>query len=56
MVCGSIVVRQLAGVNTLSRAAALARGAKPGPNEVPTAAALVQARTVYDRIIKTGAL
>jgi hypothetical protein len=54
--CGSAVVRQLPSVPTLPRAAELARGAKAGSSEAHVAAALVQAGTVYERVIKRGAL
>jgi hypothetical protein len=54
--CGSAVVRQLPGVPTLTRAAELSRGAKPGLSEVHVAAALAHAGAVYERVIKRGAL
>jgi hypothetical protein len=54
--CGSVVVRQLPSVASLARAVELSEGATPGPSEVHVAAALERAATVYDRVLKRGAL
>src|SRR5262249_811409 len=54
--CGSAVVRQLPGVPTLARAVELSGHAPPRPDEIHIASALERASTVYNRVLKRGAL
>jgi hypothetical protein len=54
--CGSAVVRQLPGVPTLARAVELSERVPPRPDETHVASALERAATVYDRVLKRGAL
>jgi len=54
--CGSAVVRQLPGVPSLARAVELSERAPPRPEEAHVASALERAASVYDRVLKQGAL
>jgi hypothetical protein len=55
-VTGGLVVRELPGVPTLSRAAELAGSASPAIGELHVARALKTAAAVFDRATKRGAL
>ncbi|MGF6444722.1 hypothetical protein [Paraburkholderia youngii] len=54
--CGSHVMRFLPGVLSLQRAIELASGEKPAQAESHAAAALVRAKTVYDRVLSKGTI
>jgi hypothetical protein len=56
VVCGSAIVRQLAGIETLPRAQELARGVQANPDERHAAEALQRANAAYSRVLRRGAL
>jgi hypothetical protein len=54
--CGVRIARELPGVRSLERAAELADGAPPAPEEEATAAELLAARGILNRVRTLGAL